>query len=672
MTRRPDVVGFGPLTRAAAIQPGSFNAAARTVDLIWTTGAAVHRVDFWSGERYVESLAVDEKSIRLSRLNNSAPFLHAHRSTRLEDVLGVVEPGSARVENGIGTARVRFSQRAEVEPVLKDIQDGILRNVSVGYEVHKYQKTEREGRPTELRAVDWEPFEISAVPMGADDGAKIRAAAEADVRAIPVFGKENPTMEPIVESPSVPETPAAEPSLRDVGVAAERERLIAIDACVAALNIHPQSDLVLKLKRDGTPLAEAQTALIKAFGQRVNGTAGPGPVPAGAKVEVDVMDKRHAAFTAALLHRMNPGKYPLDEAAREARRYSLLDMVQECLELRGIRLRGLSKRQLADRAFEPMPHLQFRVGLHTTSDFANIMADVANKTLRDAYEEAPQTWRPLARQKNLPDFRSVKRNQISEAPGLDLVLEHGEFTRGTMTDAKEEYSLATYGKVLGLSRQLLVNDDLDAFGRNITAFGQSASRKESDIVWFQIMNGKTALMGDGNALFSTAHANFTDTGTAIDVTNLGIGRAAIEKQTGLDGTSYLNLMAAYLIVPTDLATLAQQYTTVVQGQQILTPSIASSVNPFAGQLQVIAEPRLGAAVTVNGVTVTGDAAQWYMAARPGAVDIIEFGYLEGDAGPFIETRIGFDVDGMETKCRLDFAAKVLDWRGLYRNDGAGH
>ena len=60
---------------------------------------------------------------------------------------------------------------------------------------------------------------------------------------------------------------------------------------------------------------------------------------------------------------------------------------------------------------------------------------------------------------------------------------------------------------------------------------------------------------------------------------------------------------------------------------------------------------------------------WYLAADPAQIDIIEYGYLEGEEGPTIETRIGFDVDGIEIKCREDFAAKVLDWRGLYKNAG---
>jgi hypothetical protein len=52
------------------------------------------------------------------------------------------------------------------------------------------------------------------------------------------------------------------------------------------------------------------------------------------------------------------------------------------------------------------------------------------------------------------------------------------------------------------------------------------------------------------------------------------------------------------------------------------------------------------------------------------IDTIEYSYLEGQEGVFMDTRMGFDVDGMELKGRLDFAAKALDWRGIYKNAGA--
>jgi hypothetical protein len=325
----------------------------------------------------------------------------------------------------------------------------------------------------------------------------------------------------------------------------------------------------------------------------------------------------------------------------------------------GIDIRKYSRMEVAGMALG----LQVRAGMHTTSDFPNILADVANKTLRRAYEAAPQTWQSIARRISMPDFKPVRRNQLGEAPALLKVLEHGEFLRGTVAEGKEQFQLATYGRIFAITRQALVNDDLDAFSRLTMGFGRSARNLESDIVWYQIL--ANAAMGDGVALFeATTHANYTSSGTAIGVDSLGVGFALMMKQKALDNATYLNISPRYLIVPPSKITLAMQYTTTV------SPNLASSVNPWAGVLAPISEPRLEGGVTVDGTTVAGSAVSWYLAATPDQVDIIEYGYLDGEDGPVVETRNGFDVDGMEIKCREDFAAKVIDHRGLYKNAGA--
>ena len=133
-------------------------------------------------------------------------------------------------------------------------------------------------------------------------------------------------------------------------------------------------------------------------------------------------------------------------------------------------------------------------------------------------------------------------------------------------------------------------------------------------------------------------------------------RAAMAKQTGLDKKTVLNVRPAFLIVPASLELKAEQLVA-----QNLVPAATSSVVPQSIRtLAPISEPRLDAASETA----------WYLAASPNQIDTIEYAYLEGQQGAYIETRNGFDVDGVEIKCRLDFGAKAIDWRGLYKNPGA--
>lgn len=163
---------------------GSVNKDARTVDLIFSTGAAVERMDYWTGKRYREVLSMDPAHVRLDRLNSGAPLLDAHSAYSVGDVLGAVKPASARIENKLGLATVRFSKRDDVQPIFDDVVDGIINSVSVGYRVYKFvEDTPKDGGIPTRTAIDWEPFEVSMVPMPADVGARVRSGDKSGTNA---------------------------------------------------------------------------------------------------------------------------------------------------------------------------------------------------------------------------------------------------------------------------------------------------------------------------------------------------------------------------------------------------------------------------------------------------------------------------------------------------------
>ena len=164
--------------REAQIVAASVNAEQRTFDIVWTAGAEVPRMDWWTGQRYIEVLDVSKASIRLDRLQSGrAPVLNAHSRYELGNVMGVVEGDSIKIESGVGKARVRMSAREDVAPLVADIRDGIIANVSPGYITHSYREEMRDGVMYRI-ATDWEPIEISFVPVGADPDAGRRSAPQ--------------------------------------------------------------------------------------------------------------------------------------------------------------------------------------------------------------------------------------------------------------------------------------------------------------------------------------------------------------------------------------------------------------------------------------------------------------------------------------------------------------
>jgi hypothetical protein len=319
-------------------------------------------------------------------------------------------------------------------------------------------------------------------------------------------------------------------------------------------------------------------------------------------------------------------------------------------ETTGQRLRGLGTMELASRLLGLDNGLRSGGQLATT-DFPAILANVVSKRLRNAYDVAPQNWKKLGRQSNAPDFKQRAVTQLSNLPKFQKVKEGAEFQYAALSDGQEVYSLGTYGRIVSITRQTLINDDMGAFDRLPTLLGRAAAETEATIFWNIIT--ANAAMSDGTALFHTAHGNL-GTAAAITVASLNEARSNMRKQTGLakKDADPLNLTPAFLVVSPDKETEAQQFLATT-----LYPNQPNGVNPFAGSMTQITEARL----TGNG---------WYLFADPSTVDTIEYSWLEGEEGLFTEQRLGFEVDGLEVKGRIDFAAKAIDWRGMHKNAGA--
>ncbi len=614
----------------------------RTATLTWYTGASVRRYD--ARGPFEMRFSMEPGAVRLGRLaSGSAPLLNSHRDFTVDDVIGVI--ARAWIENGQGKATVRFSKRADVDPVWQDVQDGILRNASMGVAIHATEDVTPQGAAMrQVLVTDWEPEEVSLVPIGADPGAgfKFERATgpqeqkmeETIVEAgLTAGAKNNATGEEARDDLKI--NLDAE---RQAAALAERARIREIEKVGRTLGL--DAHLVAQHVEAGTSVEEFRKL---ALDKRAEEDERNPIRSAAAVVTRDQTDTRRAGIMAALLHRYDPAVFPLkDDLGRDWAGQTLLDLAKECLETAGTRTKRLPRHEIAKLAL-------------STSDFPSILADVANKTLRQAYEAYPRTFLPFSRRRSAVDFKNINAVQLGEAPSLMKVNEKGEFTHGSIAESKETYKLATYGRIVSITRQTIINDDLSAFTRIPAGFGVAAATLESDTVWGIITSNPA--MGDGVALFHSNHANLnTGAGSALALAGLGAGMAAMAKQKGLDGVTVLNVQPRYLVVP-----VALQLTAFQMIAPNLAPAKSADLVPdYIRALTPIAEPRLDAASTTA----------WYLFASPDQIDTIEYAYLEGQDGVYIETRQGFDVDGVEIKARLDFGAKAIDWRGLQKNAGA--
>ena len=588
----------------------------------------------WFDEPWVEILGHKSSEVDLSRLNSGAPVLANHdrgatASTSPMASIGVVD--KAWIEDGVGRAEIRLSRRPEIAGLLQDIADGIVRNVSVGYQINERTLLRSHSdAPDEYRVTSWTPMEISLVDLPADATIGIGRSQNFEVVQLPDSGDTK-------RKESAMDNQEHDQSNLDVirreAIAAERARVTEINEAVRGLRLDQSfaDELIAK----DTSADEARRLAIAKAAERSNDTIKP---PMGhIETLVDEVETRRAGVEEALLHRYNPAQHKLSDNGKRFSGLSLIEIGRELLTQRGVDIRGMSRDQIATRA------------MLTTGDFPYILANVANKTLRQAYEAAPQTFKPFTRMVTAPDFKTIARTALGDSPTLEKVNEHGEYKYGSVSEARETYAIASYGKIVALTRQTLINDDLSAFTRLPEMFGRAAADLESDTVWGIIT--ANAALADSIALVHASHGNLP-TGAAISVAQLGVCRAAMRVQTGLDGRK-INVTPRYLLVPAALETIAQQFTS-----QAYAASASTSINPCAGALQVLAEPRLDTASTTA----------WYMAADPAQIDTIEYAYLEGNQGVYLETKDGWEIDGVEFKARLDFGAKAIDFRGLVKGN----
>lgn len=368
------------------------------------------------------------------------------------------------------------------------------------------------------------------------------------------------------------------------------------------------------------------------------------------------------------------------DRAREFRGMTMSEIARAYLSAIGVDTLGRSKVDVCQLVFDRrrLASLASAQLALSNSDFSNILADTIGKTLRQAYDEQPSNWAKCFRRSTAPDFKTISRTQLSESPDLDNILPGEEYQDGKLTDSKETFVLSKYGKIITLTWESLINDDLGAFSRIPQLMGAAARRKEDDVAFFVLLYGTTATMADTGALFnSTAvttaggHANYTSSGTAISSTSLNVATAAMGKQVGPQGKAILNLTPKFLIVPKAISGTAW---TMINSPTDPASSNASVKNKYATNggfypLELIEEARLDLGVTLNGTTAAGSATSWYLASDTNQIDTIEVCFLEDEPAPVITEEDGFRVDGRQYKIRHTVAAKAIDFRGLYKNAG---
>lgn len=445
-----------------------------------------------------------------------------------------------------------------------------------------------------------------------------------------------------ISEPVNPKTGDDAQAAAEAAVKAERERAAGIRRAVAKAGL--PSDFADQLIEEGTALADAHAQIIDKLDD-------DDTVQTRSHVRVEVGAESRERFRQGVEQSLC-AKLGLEDGERnEFTSLSLFEIARASLEHANIKLAGIGDRmQIASVALNPM-----MAGYHSTDDFTEILANVANKAMLKGWDETPETFDLWTSRGTLTDFKPMKKVDLNAFPSLVEVPQGAEYQYASVGDRGETIQLATYGRMFSITRQSIINDDLSMFDRLPRKMGRAARRTVANLV-YAILTGNPT-MADGVALFHADHGNLAGSGAAPGAATVQAAKVAMGTQKDPDNNvSSLNIRPRYMLVPMAIEDIAQQLAV----SEYDPAKSTRAANVHRGSFEVISDARLDNA----------SATAWYMAGDPSVHDTIEVSYLDGQASPTLERRIGWNVDGVEMKVRIDTGAKALDHRALYKNAGA--
>ena len=611
------------IKRSLSISSKMIDEAERTVEIAFASEEPYER---WWGVEITDLASMD-----MERLNSGAALLFNHD---WDAQIGVVE--AARVDDDlIARAKVRFSKSPLGQEKMQDVIDGILTKVSYGYEITEMQ-LEKEVEGVCTYRVNVSPFELSFVTVPADNTVGLgKSHDDENVGSVSTVN-ETANINDHVEVSEMEQTnETVETPKIDI---AEVEKAAAEKALKAQKSYEREVKEVCKLAgfekeaegfiNENLKLEFVREKLMEKKAEAEKEIATFARIESGE----DNAAKRKEERSKQLASLMNPAI----EGSKDYKFGSIHQLAKTLMAEKGVDTTLLTGNDIANMILSKD---------HATSDFPLITADAVNKTLLRSYDDmlAVQTWRPLVDETSVADYKAISNVRLGESPDLEKLPEGAAPEYGTLSEQGDSYVVEDYAKGLALTKKLIINDDLRAFSRQVSRFGSSAARKESEIFWSVFQSGQVF----GDDLYTVGRGNL-ETGTDLDIAGLSKLRANMRKMKPIDSQDPLNIMGAYLVVSDDLETQAEQ----ILNQTMIADQVAN-VNPFAGKLQLIVDSRLA-----NGA--------WYVTADKAMVDLFEIAYLNGRRAPQVDQMIDFDTKSLKIRCEHSFGIKALDYRGLQK------
>lgn len=640
-------------TRVFKASPHTFNEESRTVDAIILSDAPVMMYD-WEHGWVKEILPMDTV-----RLPASIPLINAHQSFDCRSVYGSCR--SLRIEKqeslSVMVSTLSFARDQESYDTMNKVRDGHITDLSGGYRIYESRLLEA-GESLQLHgkiyhgpvkiALDWEPYEGSLCPIGADRFAKIRAAR-------------TPSVADQQSEPASTETP-------ETKVTSSAKRTVSPERGTNSQEVTAMTfkQFCRSIGVDETALTEAQRVALEAvFEARCKDLSESADVDAETRAKAKkIMDasaeavrkateeatraeaQRHTEIRslctstghAAIADELVKSCTTIQEAERKiiervkashnpvgVSKTDIVGGVDERDKFRSAVQGGLLLRYGNGFAKEPAPgssdfqgrsalriaeECLVKAGINTrgmsdseiatramsSSDFPIILANTANIMLAKEHELAEETWSEIVEITDGKNFKDMTVANFGGVPTFSEVLENGKYKEVTFNEIGESYRIKTYGSQATASRQTIINDGLDAFFRAAGLFVQGSNKLIGNGVWGLITSNpavKTLNGKDSNTLFHANHGNLIANANALGTEGMKAMRKSFRtmKETGGEA---MGLTLGILAVP---AELEEQGRILAENKEMMIDGVVVKNTSYGTKLLV--EHRLDAVSEVD-------------------------------------------------------------------------
>jgi len=452
--------------------------------------------------------------------------------------------------------------------------------------------------------------------------------------------------------------------------AAERERIAEIDKLCAK---HPE--VAAKAIKDGWDQERTKTEveLAELRASRPNHDTAPGLITGEGSKKLDKSQVLEASLVMRTVNASQEDitKWYGEDVANEAisARYngaSLHMVMDQTIAAAGKHYAGSRRSDDYIRAcFEAQRDLQ--AGGFTSLSISGILGNTANKALSAAYTAVQTVWQDICGIRNHGDFKVHTRYRLDTTGAYRKVGGDGELKHIGLDEDSSTNQVDTYGAIVALTRQTMINDDLGAFLQLPTMLGRlSALRKEEAAF--------VTLLGNAGSFFSAGNNNLeTDPGSALSISSLTTAEQAMMDQVDSNGKPIL-VQPTILLVGSALRNTADN----LMSERLIIDGTSSSKqparNPHAGKYQVRSSTYINntSITDQNGDAITGQSStKWWLMANPADRAALGIAFLNGKQTPTLESAdTDFATLGMQWRAYDDFGVAFEDEEAAVQNDGA--